>query len=226
MKKKSEKTDDLGNKTPREKIKVLREKKAAIPKDYKAKAGEVVVKKTADYQIILDSKKGEADLHFSLKNPVEDRYFAYALSLMDLFRTFEEIQEIAPREVVEDFITAIKVLKGMSETLKHKIEEEAGFKGPLIDEAKRAKIKEMLKTVTGKIEKEFPGAKVVSLNGKSREEVEKTIKDIINAAEEEMKNEIESAGKKKPAKKTPKKEIDLEGLDTEVKKGPSPDLEL
>lgn len=119
-----------------------------------------------NYTLEYDEKKGEVDLHFDLTNPVEDRFFAYSLTLMDLHRTLESVVKIAPPEVVESFITALKVLKGLSEAIKLNVEFEAG----LIDKPKpggaasgesKSRIKKMIETLKEKLEKKHPGAKII-----------------------------------------------------------------
>ncbi len=210
------------------KITLQKEKKSALPKGYKPKAHETVLDKAANYQIILDSKKKEVDLHFSLTNPVEDRYFAYALTLMDVFRTLEEISEFAPPDVMKDFVTTVKILKGLSESIKHKIEEDAGFKKPLMNDEKKEKIKKMLASVKEKLEAKYPDAKVKIVEGKrsDRDDINQTLRDIIADAEREMNDEIH--GKKSSKKKPSKKKIDLEddGLVPSRYKSRSEDLEL
>lgn len=222
-----ESNKNSGEETPK---KPKAEKKARLPKSYKPKKGERVLDKTTEYQIVLDENKNEADLHFSLNNPVSDRFFAYSLTLMDLFRTMEEVRAIAPPDVCDDFNTAVKVLKGMTESIRGRVEEEEGLKKPMLDDEKREKIKKMLKSVKEKVEKRFPGAKVVQVPGKvgSPEEMAEVIKKLIKDAEDEMRNEIEEENPKKSkrTKKTKPDSSELErgGFTSERPKGGDQEL--
>jgi hypothetical protein len=222
----------MEKKTPKKAVakKATASKKAAPrkrapkgPRKHVAGPNEKVLEKTANYSIILNEKTKEADLHFDLQNPVDDRYFAYALTLMDLFQTLEGVKEVAPPSVVEDFVTALKVLKGMSESIKHKIEEEAGFKEPLMDEARKEKIKKMLGTIKGNLEKEFPDAKVIRIKT-DEAGLEDAIKGIIKQMKEESGM---GSGPSKPSKRKSKKEKDnLEKDEIIPRRNTSSDLEF
>lgn len=202
-------------------------KKASSEDDAKLGPNERAISKTAEYKIILNDDKKEADLHFTLVNAVEDRYFAYALTLMDLFRTLEGVRAVAPPEVIEEFETALHVLKGMSESIKRKIEEDAGFVKPLLNDKRKEDLKKIIGTIKDKIQKKFPGAKIgfTEINGEGNE-----LPDIIKSIVKEIQNEMgeiddtPTASKAKP-KKTSKSKLEDNARIVEPKK-PSKDLEL
>jgi hypothetical protein len=205
--------------------KALVKKKTAVQvataeKIKKMIAGKKKVKKTTEYSLIYDEDRKEVDLHFSLSNPVEDRYFAYALSLMDIHQTMEGLMKHAPPQVVAEFMTAVKVLKGMSESIKQKIEEDAGFKTSGIPEEDKEKIKKILAQIKERIQKDFPDAEIVV--GKSNPS------DLKNA----LRDAIEEAKGNRKRKKDNKSEHSIENEEKKFEENitpptkPSQDLEM
>jgi hypothetical protein len=150
--------------------------------------GEKVLNKTIKYKIVLDNKTKEADLHFSLENSVEDRYFAYVLTLMDLLYTMEDIKKTAPPSVVAEFETALQVLKRMSEKAKKRIEEESGFTKLRFEGESKEGIKKMIESIKGKIEKKFPGSRVSFTQVNNESELPDIIKSIVKEIEKEIKD--------------------------------------
>lgn len=168
---------------------------------FKLKSGEKSLDKSIDYSILADFSAKEVDLSFSLKTPLEDRYFAYTLTLMDLLNTLEDLQDIAPQSVIDEFITTLQVIKSMVESLKRKIEEELGLKTPLLSDDKKEHLKKMMKGVKGKLEEKFPGAKIVNVKDG---DIPEELKNLINEMGKEIKKR--RSGAKPSQKETPKEE--------------------
>lgn len=215
-------------KSPKKKVVVKKAAaKKAAPRKRATKSVETKVFKT-DYKLDYNKKEGEVDLHFSLKNPVEDRFFAYSLTLMDLHQTLESVKKVAPPEVVRDFITALKVLTGLNEAVKLNIEFEAGLiskeemkeikKGPeeSLGSDSKERIKKMLNTIREKLEKQHPGVKVVIGKVDSPGKGSDSLADAL----EKMRSEMEN-GEEEETKSDDK----LERFKREESK-PSKDLEL
>lgn len=82
-----------------------------------------------DFDITYEVQYNENDIDLSLnlKNPAEDRFFAYSLTLMDLYETMSDLEKHAPKEIIDDFLVALKIIKAMAEAVKSKIEIKAGL---------------------------------------------------------------------------------------------------
>lgn len=183
------------------------------------KAGEKRVLMETEYTLIHDKKKGDVDLHFNLKNPIEDRYFAYCLTLMDIHQTLEGLMKVAPPNVVTDFITAIRVLKGMSESIKMKLEQDLGYTKGGIPDAEKEKIKKILATIKEKLQSEFPDAEIVVGKGNPGD-----MNEALRQALEDATHEIKSSKGKTPKGKKSKTEEDEDPIPRDKK--PSADLEM
>lgn len=79
-----------------------------------------------DYKVLMFPDG--ADIDFDLKQIDEDRLFAYSLTLYDLTKVLERMIGFAPPSVAEDFIRAAKVLKGMVDSAKQRVDEKNGIK--------------------------------------------------------------------------------------------------
>ena len=178
-----------------------------------SKGKEKTVKFSGHYKIHYS--ENEVDLSLDLENAVEDRFFAYSLTLMDLFHTVEDISRFAPPELTEDFMTAIRIIKSMAEAVKMKIEIQSGltteeevFTKKLKDEKLspegQAKLKELLKKLkTRKVEgsnfddstSENPinmESIKIDTTGMSEEEIEEAIREKMQSVLKKIAKEIKS----------------------------------
>jgi hypothetical protein len=202
------------------------------------------------YKIIYEGK--EVDLDLNLNNPIEDRFFAYSLTLIDLFQTLEEFEKHSPPEMVEDFMTAIKVVKSMAEAVKMKLEIRAGlvteeevFAKKLNDEKLSPENKARLKRLIDELKKrkrqessnEFSlseGIPVESIKidttGLSEDEVKDLIKKKMEGVLSKIAREISGNSEQKESEKNeneePKEDKPSFIKSKPVREKPADDLEM
>ncbi len=160
-----------------------------------------------------------ADIEFELKQMDEDRLFAYSLTMHDLVAVLDRMMKVAPPSIVSDFISAAKVLKGMVESAKTKVEEKNGiepensFKKHM-ETIMKAIAKDMGKD--GLINKDGSETKII-VGGDLPEELRKKIEAELNKRANDSKGDS-------PKKKSPKKKGKRE--EEEVEEESSGDIEM
>ena len=208
------------------------EEKASKGSGKKRKKIEIGDTKEFDITYEIQYEEEGIDLSLNLKNPAEDRFFAYSLTLMDLYETMSDIEKHAPKEIIEDFMTALKIVKAMAEAVKLKIEVKAGIiteeevfekkiKSEKLSPENKERLKKMIAhfkdgkrgSLFSKADEEENGIESIEgfsidASGKSEKEVEDEIRKKMESVLRKISNDINGSSSEEESEdeKYPKKD--------------------